>query len=104
MACGCCGGSCTCDEHEAHRGFLERVLEGFESWPALAVALVCLVASFVLVGQGCGHEAATAVPDHEGWRHWVDVLNPAYVSLVDNVAKSGMRSWWCVAIIAPPGP
>ena len=22
----------------------------------------------------------------------------------DNVAKSGMRSWWCVAIIAPPGP
>ena len=23
-----------------------------------------------------------AVPDHEGWRHWVDVLNPAYVSLV----------------------
>ena len=82
MACGCCGGSCTCDEHEAHRGFLERVLEGFESWPALVVALVCLVASFVLVGQGCGHEAATAVPDHGGWRHWVDVLNPAYVSLV----------------------
>lgn len=82
MACGCCGGSCTCDEHEAHRGFLERVLEGFESWPALVVALVCLIASFVLVGQGCGHEAATAVPDHEGWRHWVDVLNPAYVSLV----------------------
>ena len=62
MACGCCGGSCTCDEHEAHRGFLERVLEGFESWPALVVALVCLVSSFVLVGQGCGHEAATAVP------------------------------------------
>ena len=82
MACGCCGGSCTCDEHEAHRGFLERVLEGFESWPALVVALVCLIASFVLVGQGCGHEAATAVPDHGGWRHWVDVLNPAYVSLV----------------------
>ena len=82
MACGCCGGSCTCDEHEAHRGFLERVLEGFESWPALVVALVCLIASFVLVGQGCGHEAATAVPDHAGWRHWVDVLNPAYVSLV----------------------
>ena len=49
MACGCCGGSCTCDEHEAHRGFLERVLEGFESWPALVVALVCLIGSFVLV-------------------------------------------------------
>lgn len=69
---GCCGGGCCCGEaQEEHEGVSAKIFEFLTSGPALVVGGLSLVASFVLVGQGCEHGAGAV--------HWYD---PAFVAVV----------------------
>ena len=75
----CCGADEEAKAAVRTRGLwkrVESVCEAFESVPALALGAAGLVASFVLVGHGCGADgAAGAAPAHAA-------LDPAWIPLV----------------------
>ena len=75
----CCGADEEAKATVRTRGLwkrVESVCEAFESVPALALGAAGLVASFVLVGRGCGADgAAGAAPAHAA-------LDPAWIPLV----------------------
>jgi len=66
----CCGGCCSCQTGEA-QSFGSRLLAGLASWPVVLVGGLSLVASFILIGKGCGHDTMRVC--------WYD---PAFISVM----------------------
>ena len=76
----CCGASAEAKAAAvANSGFwalAEKVAASLASWPSIAVSGLALLASFLLMGHGCGGHSDV------GWHSWRQVADPAWIPLL----------------------
>ena len=76
----CCGASAEAKAAAvANSGFwalAEKAAMALASWPSIAMSGVALLASFLLMGHGCGGHSDV------GWHSWRQVADPAWIPLL----------------------
>ena len=76
----CCGASAEAKAAAVADGgfwaWAEKVASSLASWPSIAMSGVALLASFLLMGHGCGGHSDV------GWHSWRQVADPAWIPLL----------------------
>ena len=76
----CCGASKEAKAAAVANGgfwaWAEKVASSLASWPSIAMSGVALLASFLLMGHGCGGHSDV------GWHSWRQVADPAWIPLL----------------------
>ena len=76
----CCGASAEAKAAAVADGgfwaWAEKVASSLASWPSIAMSGVALLASFLLMGHGCGGHSDV------GWHSWRQAADPAWIPLL----------------------
>ena len=76
----CCGASAKAKAAAVANGgfwaWAEKATASLASWPSIAMSGVALLASFLLMGHGCGGHSDV------GWHSWRQVADPAWIPLL----------------------